>query len=665
MSDRRRALIVANFKYQDPGLRHLTAPAQDAKELARVLSNPLIGGFEVETIENARSAVVSHVVEEFFVFSDPRPGDLLLFYFSGHGVTDEEGQLYLATTDTQLVRQSVRRASAVGAGFINSVMQRSRARRQVLILDCCHSGAFAEGMRIKGVPLAGLDTHFQGKGRMVLTASTSAQFSMEGTSEAGGQPSVYTRILVRGLETGEADRDGDGWVNLDELHDYLLYHVRAEAPQQTPTKSGYLEGQLYIARSAVVRPAELPRHLRNALEDPEVLIRQGLVRELQELLQGEHSGLALAARQALVTLRDSDDSFKVRRAAGDCLAADDSRKAAEAELARGSEIGGETLERQISAAPGIRDEPAAGRAASPSRRLPVMKSLFGVSRLRVLVAIFIGLVVVILFFVLRQEYSHSPAALLTSPPNKAGKTGIVTKDTVVPSVDQNKHPPGNPSENREAQSFPAAPNLARERTDHKKTSIATAPAAAPEAGKASVVASWSDVIYPEDKTSVLEVDALTTKINSTIASNPTAPGEFEEVRHLLAEKPQPVAQAELIGSWRCRSIQVDASSIYDYPFFRCSIGAEVGSLSFDKSNGSQRRSGRLFKAEDGTYVFLGALTMNDDRKRPYSALKKEGSKINNPSGGASVGILRKIGHNHLLMVFDASKESYEMYELIR
>lgn len=321
MSERRRALIIANLDYQDPILRPLISPSEDARELAKVLENPTIGGFEVETLLNENAGTVTKAIEEFLVFSDPKPDDLLLLYFSGHGITDEEGTLYFATTDTQFVRQSVRRASAVSADFVDGVMRRSRSRRQILLLDCCHGGAFAEGMRLKG-PLPGLETHFQGRGRMVLTASTSAQFSLEGTSEAGQQqPSVYTRILVEGLKTGEADRDGDGLVSLDDLHDYLVDGVRAEAPQQTPTKSGYVEGQLYLARTFLVRPAELPRNLQNALKDSEVFARRGAVSELGELLRGEHPGLALAARQALEILRDRDDSFRIRSAAADCLTA--------------------------------------------------------------------------------------------------------------------------------------------------------------------------------------------------------------------------------------------------------------------------------------------------------------------------------------------------------
>lgn len=89
MSETRRALIVANFEYQDSGFRRLVSPVRDAEELARVLGDPSIGGFEVTTLLNENAADVNHKIEEFFIFSEPKPDDLLLLYFSGHGVTDE------------------------------------------------------------------------------------------------------------------------------------------------------------------------------------------------------------------------------------------------------------------------------------------------------------------------------------------------------------------------------------------------------------------------------------------------------------------------------------------------------------------------------------------------------------------------------------------------
>jgi formylglycine-generating enzyme required for sulfatase activity len=315
MPEKRRALIIFNSEYQYPGFRGLLSPARDAEELARVLADPSIGAFEVDTLPNRDAAAVNEAIEDFFEHSGPGPDDLLLLYFSGHGVTDADGHLYLAVANSAFAGRSLRKATAVAAGFIDKTMRNSRSRRQILILDCCHSGAFAEGMLVKAGQLPPVEASFkaaQGKGRIVLTASTGTQFALEGSGGAGEQPSVYTRFLVRGLETGEADRDGDGQVGIDELHDYLSEQVPLTAPHQTPTMTGHLEGQLFIARSSVVRPAELPQELLAALDpSAQLYTRLGAVTELGRFLRGDHPGRVLAARRKLTSIRDEDDSRRV------------------------------------------------------------------------------------------------------------------------------------------------------------------------------------------------------------------------------------------------------------------------------------------------------------------------------------------------------------------
>jgi hypothetical protein len=129
--------------------------------------------------------------------------------------------------------------------------------------------------------------------------------------------------VVDGLETGDADRDQDGYVDLDELYDYVYDRVRDATPNQTPGKWTFaLQGDLFIARrrTPVTRPAPLPESVRQALDQPLGGIRLGAVHELERLLGGSHAGLALAARLTLERLRD-DDSRAVAAAATAALAA--------------------------------------------------------------------------------------------------------------------------------------------------------------------------------------------------------------------------------------------------------------------------------------------------------------------------------------------------------
>ena len=315
MDGARSALIVASDGYTDPGLRRLRAPASDARALGAVLQDPGIGGFEVHTLLNEPAHEVNLAVEEFF--ADRRPDDLLLVHFSCHGVKDEGGELYFAMANTLLRRLG---ATAVAAEFVNRQMSRSRSRRVVLLLDCCYAGAFERGMTVRAGEGMGIESQFGGRGRAVITASSAMEYAFEGdqlTDTRELAQSVFTSALVEGLETGEADRDQDGLVALDELYDYIYDKVRTATPNQTPGKWTFgVQGELVIARRArpVTRPAPLPPELQEALDSRLAAVRAAAAQELEHLLQGRHAGLALAARQALEQLT-SDDSRTVAAAA--------------------------------------------------------------------------------------------------------------------------------------------------------------------------------------------------------------------------------------------------------------------------------------------------------------------------------------------------------------
>ncbi len=321
----RHALIVASSDYADPELRQLQTPAADARALEAVLRDPGIGGFEVRTLLNRPNQEVALAVEEFF--ADRQPDDMLLVHFSCHGIKDEDGELYFAMANSMLHRLA---STAVAANFVNQRMNRSRSKRVVLLLDCCYAGAFERGMMARAAGGAvGIEGQFAGgRGRAVITASDAMQYAYEGgelavTGELG--PSVFTSALVSGLETGEADRDQDGHVALDELYDYIYDKVQSVTPNQTPCKWTYgVRGELFIARRSrpVTTPSPLPDDIQKAVENRLASVRLGAVQELEPLLHGRHQGLALAARLTLEQLTD-DDSRTVSAAATAALGAEE------------------------------------------------------------------------------------------------------------------------------------------------------------------------------------------------------------------------------------------------------------------------------------------------------------------------------------------------------
>lgn len=178
MDNGRFALIVASSHYSDTTLTQLQAPAHDAASLAAVLGTEAIGGFQVETLADQPARTVMQEIETFF--DGRRREDLVLLYFSGHGILDEGARLYFATTDTRVDRP---RSTAVPAAFVNDVMSECRSRRQVLVLDCCNSGSFARGIKAGGK--IGTAERFEGRGRVVITASDALHLRLRGREDRG------------------------------------------------------------------------------------------------------------------------------------------------------------------------------------------------------------------------------------------------------------------------------------------------------------------------------------------------------------------------------------------------------------------------------------------------------------------------------------------------
>ncbi|MFC7531849.1 caspase domain-containing protein [Actinoplanes sp. GCM10030250] len=320
MAGARRALIVANDTYEHDGLRHLQAPAADAEALAGVLGDSEIGEFGVSVVHNEPAHVVQAEIEE--LFSESRSDDLLLLHFSCHGLKSESGELFFAARNTRPNRLA---STATSADFVQRCMRTSRARSIVLLLDCCYGGAFSAGVTVRASGDVNVLDSFPperpggGRGRAVITASSAMEYAFEGdhlADDHAPQPSVFTSALVEGLMSGEADRDQDGWVSLNELYDYIFDRVREQNPHQTPSRDVEMQGELYLARrrGAVTVPSPLPPELQEAAAHPLAGIRAGSVTELVQVARGAHAGRALAARQALETLAD-DDSRAVSAAA--------------------------------------------------------------------------------------------------------------------------------------------------------------------------------------------------------------------------------------------------------------------------------------------------------------------------------------------------------------
>lgn len=257
-SGRRSALLIGTGTYDDPEFAPLRSPAADVNLMGGVLGTPAIGGFTVTTLVDRPVGELRAEVEEFL--AGRAPDETVLVYFSGHGMLDPSGWLYLATRDTAHNRLA---STALEAPWLVRRMDDCRAGQQILILDCCYSGGFAQGTKgaaDERLPMSQLRS--QGHGRAVLAASRRGQRAYEDASPAGeAAPSVFTAALAEGLRTGGADTEGRGRVEVYEAFRFAEDRVRERDPRQTPQLTlERFESDIWLART----PAPLPGDVRAA-----------------------------------------------------------------------------------------------------------------------------------------------------------------------------------------------------------------------------------------------------------------------------------------------------------------------------------------------------------------------------------------------------------------
>jgi uncharacterized caspase-like protein len=136
-----RAILAGVSYYQDGSLPELPTVSRGVRDLQRLLQQPPETFLDenVITLENSSTRALFESVHH--ASRDAR--DTLLLYFAGHGLVSwRSGELLLATPDTQVGSDY----TAAPYDTIRDLISSSRARRSVVILDCCFSGRALETM---------------------------------------------------------------------------------------------------------------------------------------------------------------------------------------------------------------------------------------------------------------------------------------------------------------------------------------------------------------------------------------------------------------------------------------------------------------------------------------------------------------------------------------
>jgi hypothetical protein len=136
---RRLALVIGNQQHLRKPLRNSRADARSMDELLRSNLH-----FTVTRVEDAKLAEMQRAIREFV--RGVRPGDLVLFYYSGHGV-QMQGVNWMIPVDFQADFEDEVADRAYSAQRVLKDLEDAGATVRILILDACRDNALPAARR--------------------------------------------------------------------------------------------------------------------------------------------------------------------------------------------------------------------------------------------------------------------------------------------------------------------------------------------------------------------------------------------------------------------------------------------------------------------------------------------------------------------------------------
>ncbi|GGS73259.1 MULTISPECIES: caspase family protein [Streptomyces] len=230
-----RAVLVGTASYRH--LPQLPAVEANVVDLAAELCDPAVWGLPVRNCTVVTDPLSPQTVLDPVYRAGEEATDTLLVYFAGHGMRDaDSADLYLALGDS---REHLG-YTAVAYQHLRTALRSARARRKIVVLDCCFSGRAARALTGGDV----LAAQAAVDGAYVLTASPADRIAL---APEGERNTAFTAELLRILREGVPE--GPELIDLDTLYRVLEERLRAKnrpLPQRSQENG---VGRLPLARN--------------------------------------------------------------------------------------------------------------------------------------------------------------------------------------------------------------------------------------------------------------------------------------------------------------------------------------------------------------------------------------------------------------------------------
>lgn len=229
------ALVIGVASYNHMPTLHFTD--DDAYRMYAFLKSPEGGALPDNQISILidEDATKRKIIKQLEALSkNAGRNDLILLYFSGHGIKGAFLPIDFVDGKRQLKHSE-----------IAAILDRSRAKNKLVIADACHSGSW---LTPKGGSKPLLDKFYQTlagskPGTALIMSSKSEETSLE---SSGLRQGVFSHFLIKGLK-GAADSNGDSLVSVQELFQFISKGVREyTGNRQSPVIMGNYDKKMPV-----------------------------------------------------------------------------------------------------------------------------------------------------------------------------------------------------------------------------------------------------------------------------------------------------------------------------------------------------------------------------------------------------------------------------------
>lgn len=231
-----RAALIGVSRYVH--MSDIPAAVNNVHDLARLLTAPesaaLSGKDCVALVDPDAPAQVGELLTD----AAERADEVLLVYYTGHGLVDRRGRLYLALTGSDPDRPEW---GSVRFDALREELATARARARVLILDCCFSGRAFEAM---SAPASVVNAQIDINGTYTIASSGRSTTSV---APEGQRHTAFTDALLTAAASGTG-------LTLDQLYTKIEQILDRKGHPQPTRRNVNTAGNLRLFGSPSYQP---------------------------------------------------------------------------------------------------------------------------------------------------------------------------------------------------------------------------------------------------------------------------------------------------------------------------------------------------------------------------------------------------------------------------